>query len=219
MRPLLPSCSRSADLNSIHQPISCPLVCFFSLCLWLTCSCSYHFFSLCQLTTVTIHISLCLSLPASEWVVSHSRLKTYLFTNLSHHRLPSSLRIDSTDFMTRPFLLRFSVFVSTFFTTLFCFVPCGRLCWLFVSFLAHVNIAYHIAYRIISYDICCGAASVMAVLLGNVVFNCLFGFSYHDLVVHGRSFMQHNAVNFLLSWSSKLSPASSLLWSRRTQIQ
>ena len=31
------------------------------------------------------------------------------FTNLSHHRLPSSLRTDSTDFTTGPFLLSISV--------------------------------------------------------------------------------------------------------------
>jgi len=41
----------------------------------------------------------------------HSRLKTYTsFTNLSHHRLPSSLRTDSTDFTTGPFRLSISVF-------------------------------------------------------------------------------------------------------------
>jgi len=35
----------------------------------------------------------------------HSPLKTYLFHNLSHHRLdPSILRTDSTDFTTGPFL-------------------------------------------------------------------------------------------------------------------
>ena len=39
----------------------------------------------------------------------HSRLKTS-FTDLSHHRLPSSLRTDSTDFTTGPFLLSISVF-------------------------------------------------------------------------------------------------------------
>ena len=35
---------------------------------------------------------------------------------------------------------------SSFFITLFCLVPCGRLSWLFVSFWARVNI-----YRIVSY--------------------------------------------------------------------
>jgi len=37
------------------------------------------------------------------------------FTNLSHHRLPSGLRTDSTDFMTGPFLLSISVFWKTLF--------------------------------------------------------------------------------------------------------
>ena len=67
-------------------------------------------------------------------------------TNLSPRRLPSSLRTDSTDFTTRPFLLSISVF--SFFIILFCLVPCGRLSWLLVSFWAHVNIVH----RIISYQ-------------------------------------------------------------------
>ena len=36
------------------------------------------------------------------------------FTNLSHHRLPSGLRTDSTDFTTGPFLLSISVFMFSF---------------------------------------------------------------------------------------------------------
>ena len=66
------------------------------------------------------------------------------FTNLSHHRLPSSLRTDSTDrfFWAYPFYICFS-----FFIILFCLVPCGRLSWLLVSFWAHVNIVH----RIVSY--------------------------------------------------------------------
>jgi len=36
------------------------------------------------------------------------------FTNLSHHRLLSSLRTDSTEFMTGPFLLSISVFCFYF---------------------------------------------------------------------------------------------------------
>ena len=43
-----------------------PSTSFQSLCLWLACSCSYHFFSLCQLTTLTTHNSLSLSLPAQD---------------------------------------------------------------------------------------------------------------------------------------------------------
>ena len=46
------------------------------------------------------------------------------FTNLSLHRLSSSLWIDSTDFVwtiCRPFLLSISDFVFSFFITLFLF--------------------------------------------------------------------------------------------------
>ena len=75
--------------SSLRQPHFSPSLC-------PSCSCSYHFFSLCQLTTLTIHNSLSLSLPAQD-------------TNLSPHRLPSSLRTDSTDFTTGPFLLSISV--------------------------------------------------------------------------------------------------------------
>ena len=42
-------------------------------------------------------------------------------TNLSHNRLSSSLRTDSTGFMTGPYLLSISFFVSSFFK-LFLFV-------------------------------------------------------------------------------------------------
>ena len=72
---------------------------FQSLCLCPACSCFYHIFSLCQITTLTIHNSLSLF---------HSRSRPTSFTNLSHHRLPSSLRTDSTDFTTGPFLLSIS---------------------------------------------------------------------------------------------------------------
>jgi len=37
--------------------------------------------------------------------------------------------------------------VFSFFITLFCMVPCGRLSWLFVSFWAHVN---SVSYRIVT---------------------------------------------------------------------
>jgi len=67
--------------------------------MWLAFSRSYHIFSLCQLTTLTIRNFL--SQDPS-------------FTYLSHHRLPSS-----TDFTTRPFLLSISVFVFSFFITFF----------------------------------------------------------------------------------------------------
>jgi len=44
-------------------PSSLPSTPFRSLCLWLACSCPYHIFSRCRLTTFTIHNSLCLLLP------------------------------------------------------------------------------------------------------------------------------------------------------------
>jgi len=51
------------------------------------------------------------------WLVSTS------FTNLSHHRLPSSLRTDLTDFTTGPFLLSISVLcLFQFLSSLFFFV-------------------------------------------------------------------------------------------------
>jgi len=37
------------------------------------------------------------------------------FTNLSHHRLPSSLRTDSADFTTGPFLLSIPVLCLFYF--------------------------------------------------------------------------------------------------------
>ena len=75
----------------------------------------------------------------------HSRLKTYLFHKSFPHRLPSSLRTDSTDFTTGPCLLSISVFMFLV-SSLFFFVwfPCGRLSWLHVCFWAHVNIVHHI---------------------------------------------------------------------------
>jgi len=41
-----------------------------------------------------------------------------IFTNLSHHRLPSGLRTDY-GFMTGPFLLSISVSIFSFFISLF----------------------------------------------------------------------------------------------------
>ena len=93
--------------------------------------CSYHIFSLCQLTALTIRNSLSLSLPPQDLPLSQ------IF------RLPSSLMTDFTDFTTGPFLLSI-FFVFSFFIILFCLVPCGRLSWLLVSFWAHVNIVNRI---------------------------------------------------------------------------
>ena len=68
----------------------------------------------------------------------------FMFTNLSHHRLSSSLRTDSMDFMTGLFLLSISVFLFLVSSLLFLFflVLCGRLSWLFVSFWAQINIVH-----------------------------------------------------------------------------
>jgi len=75
--------------------------------------------------------------PVRHWAVELSSSQS------SHHRLPSGLKTDSTDFTTGPvdfttgpFLLSISVFVFSFFITVFCLVPCGRLSWFLVSFWA-----------------------------------------------------------------------------------
>jgi len=78
------------------------------------------------------------------------------FTNLSHHhRLPSNHRIVSTDFMTGPFLLSISVFVFSFFITLFLFGSMRS--WLLVSF-------YSPSYRIVSYRLACSMFSSFKVV-------------------------------------------------------
>ena len=46
-----------------------------------------------------------------------------------------------------PFLLSILVFIFSFFISLFCLVPCGRLSWLFASFWAHVNILHRYRLR------------------------------------------------------------------------
>ena len=72
-------------------------------------------------------------------------------TNLSHHRLPSSLRTDSTDFTTGPFLLSISVLcLFQFLHYSFLFGSVRQTTQLLVSFWAHVNI---VAYRIVSYTV------------------------------------------------------------------
>jgi len=117
-----------------------PSTSFQSLCVWLACSCSYHSFSLCQLTTLTIHPSLSFN-PGS---------KPTSFTNLSHHRLSSGLRTDSTDFIIDRFFWAPRFLFLVFFSFLFFhLVPCRKSTWLFVSFWVHVNIVH----RIISYRI------------------------------------------------------------------
>jgi len=79
--------------SSLHQP-------HLSLC--PACSCSYHISSLCQLTTLTIHNSLFLSLPPQDLPLSQ------IFPTIDS--LPASGLHDSTDFTTGPFLLSISVF-------------------------------------------------------------------------------------------------------------
>ena len=107
-----------------------------------SCSCSYHFFSLCQLTTLTIHNSLCRSLPAQDLPLPQ------IFPSIAS--LPASGLTPRTSrpdrfFWASPFYVCFS-----FFIILFCLVPCGRLSWLLVSFWAHVNIVHCIvSYRIV----------------------------------------------------------------------
>jgi len=73
-------------------------------------------FILAQLTTLTIHNSLTVSFPAPT-----------SSTNLSHHRLSSSLRTDFTDFMTGPVLLSILVFCFSFLHYSCFLVLCGRL--------------------------------------------------------------------------------------------
>jgi len=89
------------------------------------CSCSYHIFSLCQLTTLTIHNSLSLSLPPQDLPLSQ------IFSTTDS--LPASgltPRTSRPDFFF--WASPFSVF--SFFIILFCLVPCDRLRWLLVSF-------------------------------------------------------------------------------------
>jgi len=86
--------------------------------------------SLCQLTSLTIHNSLYLSLPAQDLPLSQTFWPQDWLHGLYYW----------------PFVLTISVFVFSFFITLSLFglVPCGRLSWLFISFWAHVNIVHHI---------------------------------------------------------------------------
>jgi len=79
----------------------------------------------------------------------------------------SSLRTDSADFTTGPFLLSISVlYLFQFLHYSFCLVPCGRLSWLLVSFWAHVNIVHRIVtYRIVCYIVSCSAILLSLVSL------------------------------------------------------
>ena len=117
-----------------------PSTLFQPLCLCPSCSCSYHFFSLCQLTTLIIHNSLSLSLPAQDLPLSQ------IFPTIDS--LPG-LRTATPrlyDWTVSSEHLRFLFLVSSLL--FFCLLPCGRLSWLLVSFWAHVNIVH----RIVSYS-------------------------------------------------------------------
>ena len=59
---------------------------------------------------------------------------------------PAASRLTPQTFMIGPFLQSISVFVFSFFVSLSCLVPCGRLSRLLVSFLAHVNIIRRIVW-------------------------------------------------------------------------
>jgi len=103
--------------------------------LWFACSCSYHIFSLCQLTSLTIHNSISLSLAAQNLFLIIDSLSASALTALT-------LWLDCFFWASR-FL--FLVFIPLLF--LFIAVPCGKL--RYVSFWVHVNIAYCIIpYRI-----------------------------------------------------------------------
>jgi len=74
-------------------------------------SCSYHIFSLCQLTTLTIHNSLSLSLPAQNLPLSQ------IFSTIDS----SGLRTDSTDLWLNHFFWASRFLFFSLFITLFCF--------------------------------------------------------------------------------------------------
>jgi len=112
LRPVIFECKN----KSTHMPHFVFGINFLVLCVnlipvhlsLLACSCS----SLCQLTTVTIHNFLSPSLCHCAQDLATS------FTYLSHHRLPSGIHrvYDWT-----AFLPNISVFVFSFFITLFLF--------------------------------------------------------------------------------------------------
>ena len=93
-----------------------------------------------------------LNLPLSPSITPslfHSRLKTYLFHKSFPRQTPFRPQDWLHGFMTGPFLPSSLVFIFSFFVSLFCLDPCGRVSWPYVSFWAHVNIIH----RIISYHI------------------------------------------------------------------
>ena len=97
--------------------------------------------------TLTIHNPISLSLraqglPLSQIFPTTDSLQASGLT-------PRTLWLDRFFWASRSF-------VFSFFVTLSCLVPCGRLSWLFVSFRAHVNIVYYkLSYRIVSRTYAC----------------------------------------------------------------
>ena len=124
----MPSCYAVAPISlraniglSLHWPqVEC-LTCLFMLLPRLLTLSTYH----------------SLSITPSRF---HSRLKTYLFTSLSLHRLPSSLRTDSTALWLVCFFWASRFLILVFSLVFFCLGPCGRLSSLYVSFWVHVNL-------------------------------------------------------------------------------
>ena len=69
-------------------------------------------------------------------IVPHIQLRNHWYSS------ETAIALDS-----RPFLLSISVFIFSFFISLFCLVPCGRLSWLYDSFWAHVNILHCLSFK------------------------------------------------------------------------
>ena len=111
-----------------------------SLYLWFAFYCSFRIFFLCCLVS-----PVSLSITPSLF---HSRLKPTSFRNPSNHRLSSGLRADSADFMTGPFLLSISVFVTVFFHYSFCFLGSVRELKLATCQLLDAR-KYNLSYRIV----------------------------------------------------------------------
>jgi len=129
-----------------------------SLCLWLACSCSYHLFSLCLLTTFIIYNSLILSPPAQNLYLLPQIFPTIDFLPASR-LAPRTLWLDR--FFWAPCFLCYS-FLHYCFSFL---VLCGRLSWLFFSFWAHINIVH----RIVSCHTMCTVYNVSCRLLHSSV--------------------------------------------------
>jgi len=120
-------------LVDAHSGLPTPTV-----CLWLAYSCSYHIFSLCQLTTLTTSNSLCLLLPAQNLSQIFPTIDSLLASGLT----PRSLW---------QFLLSISVLLLVCIPLLFLFIGSVLQIKLaiYVSFCVHVNIGYIVSYPIV----------------------------------------------------------------------